>query len=228
MRGIVNEPNLKVLVPFGFILPPLLYLCYTGEIGSALGLDSYLLFVLLVAMLVFSVLEIPVFRLKTRKPNYTGGEARLLGELYSVPVEEELSTGSPSVYNTKITLNIGGFVLPLLLAFYVVSLAPFLETLSVALIMILSTHFLSRLEAGVGIIVPSYVVLISIPFALILAPGNVGSVILVGGVLGILIGMMTLLYPIEEGSAFLNLGGVGSFEAIYITVLLAVILSFFG
>jgi len=228
MRGVVNKPNLRVLGLFGFVLLPMLYLCYIGEIGPALGLDSYFLFIMLVAMLVFSVFEIPIFRLRTIKPKYTGGEARLLGELYSVPVEEELSTGGPYVYNTKITLNVGGFILPLLLALYIAPLAPFLETLSVAVIMVVSTHFLSRLEGGVGIIVPSYLALISIPFAFILAPGSVAAMILVGGILGILIGMMTLLYPIEEGSAFLNLGGVGSFEAIYVTVLLAVVLSFFA
>lgn len=228
VRGVVNKPNLRMLGLFGFVLLPMFYLCYMGEMGAALGFDPYLLFTILVAMLVFSVFEIPIFRLRTRKPNYTGSEARLLGELYSVPVEEELSTGDPRVYDTKVTLNVGGFVLPLLLALYIAPLAPFLETLLIAVILIASTHFLSKLGGGVGIIVPSYVVLISIPFALILAPGSVAAMILVGGILGILIGMMTLLYPIEEGSAFLNLGGVGSFEAIYVTVLLAVILSFFA
>lgn len=224
----MNKPNLRVLGLFGFVLSPMLYLCYAGKIGPALGLDSYFLFIMLVAMLVFSVFEIPMCRLRTKKPKYTRGEARLLGELYSVPVEEELNTGDPYVYNTKITLNVGGFILPLLLALYIAPLAPFLETLLVAVIMVISTHFLSRLEGGVGIIVPSYLALISIPFAFILAPGSVAAITLVGGIFGILIGMLTLLYPIEEGSAFLNLGGVGSFEAIYVTVLLAVMLSFFA
>ncbi|MDI6888421.1 MAG: DUF1614 domain-containing protein [Methanocellales archaeon] len=227
MRGVVNKPNLRILELFGFILLPMFYLCCIGEMGVVLDLDPYLLFTILVAMLVFSVFEIPVFRVRTRKPNYARGEAKLLGELYSVPVEEELSTGDPRVYDTKVTLNVGGFVLPLLLALYIARIAPFLETLLIAVIMIASTHFLSKLEGGVGIIVPSYISLISIPFAFILAPGSVASIILVGGVLGILIGMMTLLYPIEEGSAFLNLGGVGSFESMYVTVLLAVVLSFF-
>jgi len=228
MRGVVNKPNLRILGLFGFVLLPIFYLCCMGEMGTVFGLDPYSLFILLLAMLVFSVFEIPILRMRTRKPSYARGEARLLGEVYSVPVEEELSTGDPRVYDTKVTLNVGGFILPLFLALYIVSLSPFLETLLIAVIMIASTHFLSRLEGGIGVIVPSYIVLISIPFALILAPESAASVTLVGGVLGILIGTITLLYPIEEGSAFLNLGGTGSFEAIYVTVLLAVVLSFFA
>ncbi|ATZ61012.2 MAG: DUF1614 domain-containing protein [Methanosarcinales archaeon Met12] len=228
MRGLINTPDCKAVALFGFILLPLVYLRYTGKLGPVLGLDSYLILATVAAMLLFSVFEIPIHRMRTRKPSYTGGEASLLGRLYSVPVEDELSTGAPRVYHTTITLNVGGFIIPLLLILGTRYNVPFLETVLVTMILAVSTHFLSKMEAGIGIIVPNYIGLASIPFAFILAPESIASVVLIGGVLGILIGLMTRLHPIEEGSAFINLGGVGSFRAICITVVLSLLLSFFA
>lgn len=226
MRGLINKPDFKTVALFGFILLPMAYLCFTGKLGHVLGLDPPLIFAAVVAMLIFSVFEIPVYRLRTRKPSYTKDEARLLGRLYSVPVEDELSTGEPRVYHTTITFNVGGFIIPLLLILGIRYNVPFLETLLVAILLAASTHFLSRLEAGIGIIVPDYIGLISIPFAFILAPDNIASVVFIGGILGILIGLTTRLHPIERGSAFINLGGVGSFKAVYITAILSLLLSF--
>ncbi len=228
VRGLINKPDLKMFALFGFVLIPIFYLCYVGKLGSSFGLFPNILFIIITAMLLLQVFEIPLYHTRTKKPDYTSREALLLGEVYSVPLEEELKIGEPRIYDTTVTLNIGGFILPLLLTLNLLYIVPMLEAILITLIMIVATYFISESKSGVGITVPNYIGLLTIPLALVLAPQSIAPVILVSGVLGILIGMMTLLSSIKEcGSAYVNLGGTGSFQAVYITVLLSVLFSFF-
>ncbi len=228
VRGLINKPDMKMFALFGFMLLPIFYLFYVGKLGTSIGISPNALFIIITAMFLFQVFEIPLYRTRTKKPDYTSSEALLLGEAYSVPLEEELKTGEPRIYYTTVTLNIGGFILPLLLALRLLYSTPMLEVILIMLIMIIATNLLSEPKSGVGIMVPKSIGLLTVPLALILAPQSIAPVIFVSGILGILIGMITQLYSIKEcGSAYVNLGGIGSFQAIYITVLLSVLFSFF-
>lgn len=228
IRGLINKPDMKMFALFGFILLPIFYLFYVGKLGTSLGISSNIFFIIITAILILQIFEIPLYHTRTKKPDYTGREALLLGEVYSVPLEEELKIGEHLTYYTTVTLNIGGFILPLLIAMRLLYSTPMLEAIMIMLIMIVATNLLSEPKSGVGITVPKSIGLLTVPFALILAPQSIAPVIFVSGILGILIGMTTQLYSIKEkGSAYVNLGGTGSFQAIYITVLLSVMFSFF-
>ncbi len=98
------------------------------------------------------------------------------------------------------------------------------------LIMIVAVSLLAEMVSGIGIVVPDYIGLISIPFALMLAPQNAAIVIFVSSVGGILIGSCTTLITFDrekKGSAYINLGGIGEFKAIYVSALAASIISYF-
>lgn len=227
-RGLINKPDMKMFALFGFILLPIFYLFYVGKLGISLGISPKIFFITITAILILQAFEIPLYRTRTKKPDYTSGEASLLGEVYSVPLEEELKIGEQRIYYTTVTLNIGGFILPLIIALRLLYITPMLEVILITLIMIIATNLLSEPKSGVGITVPKSIGLLTVPLALILAPQSIAPVIFVSGILGILIGMTTQLYSIKErGSAYVNLGGIGSFQAIYITVLLSVMFSFF-
>lgn len=229
MRGTIYKRDIQVFALFGFLLLPVFYLSYTDSLGSQWNIKSTVLFVILAGMLLLSATEIPVHRIRTRKPDFSDEQKGILGDLFAVPLEEECETGDELIFNTSITLNVGGFILPLILAIYAAVMNPGFATLEIMLIMIVATHLLAEFKSGVGIITPDYIGLLPVPFALILDPANAATVVLVAGVLGILVGIVTSLFNINEnteGSAFINLGGVGNFKAIYITVLLAVLLSF--
>ncbi|MFC1786607.1 DUF1614 domain-containing protein [Halobacteriota archaeon] len=226
-RGLINKPDMKVFALFGFLLIPIFYLFYVGKLGTSLGISPNIFFIIITAILLLQVFEIPLYNTRTKKPDYTSGEASLLGEVYSVPLEEELKIGDQRIYYTKVTLNMGGFILPLIIALRLLYITPMLEAILITLMMIIATNLLSEPKSGVGITVPNSIGLLTVPLALILAPQSIAPVIFVSGILGILIGMTTQLYSIKEkGSAYVNLGGIGSFQAIYITVLLSVMFSF--
>ncbi|MCL7414035.1 MAG: DUF1614 domain-containing protein [ANME-2 cluster archaeon] len=229
MRGMISRQDMQMAGLFGLMLLPLFYLMYTNVPGSQWNMHPILIFVLLVGMLVFSSTEIPVFRMRTKKPDFSNEKVRLLGEFYSVPLEEEFDIGDELVFNTRITLNLGGFILPLLFSIYAVINNPGLAALEIMLIVVIVTNLLTEFKSGIGMVVPDYIGLLPIPFALILDPGNVANVVLISGVFGILSGIVLSLFNITEqteGSAYINLGGVGNFRAIYITVIIAVLLSY--
>ncbi|MCD4845528.1 MAG: DUF1614 domain-containing protein [Methanosarcinales archaeon] len=229
MRGMISGQDLKTAALFGCILIPVFYLCYIGSLGSQWHINSLVLFVLLSAMLLLSATEIPIYRIRTKKPDLSDDKKELLGEIYSIPLIEEYEADDELVFHTSITLNVGGFILPLILALYVAIMNPGFAALEIMLIIIVAAYLFIDIKSGVGIIIPDYIGLLAVPFALILEPGSTSTIVLISGVLGILIGMVTSLCKIDEnkeGSAYINLGGVGNFKAIYVTVIIAALLSY--
>ncbi|MDW7776780.1 MAG: DUF1614 domain-containing protein [Methanosarcinales archaeon] len=227
----ISKKDLHMFGLFGLMLLPICYLIYTNVLGSQWNIHPVLLILLLAGMLVFSSTEIPVYRMRTKKPDLSQENIQLLGEFYSVPLEDEFDIGDELVFNTRITLNLGGFILPLLFSMYAVINNPGFAALEIMLIVVIATHLLTEFKSGIGMVIPDYIGLLPIPFALILEPGNIATVVLVSGVFGIVLGVILSLFNISEqteGSAYINLGGVGNFRAIYITVIIAVLLSYFS
>jgi uncharacterized membrane protein len=181
------------------------------------------------AILFTSLIEVPILRIRTKRPNYTKDAAELIREIYDVPVEEEMPDAL--TYNSSVTLNVGGFILPILLAAYIIlSSSVVLEIIIVSLVMIIATYMLSEIRNGIGVIVPAHVSLSAPLIAFIVAPSEaIAAVILASGVIGISIGIIARLFGMkeDEGSAFFNIGGVGSFDAVYVCVILSMLASFF-
>ncbi len=222
MRKIVNKPDLKMFVFYGLLLIPTSFLCYKGR-------DLSIFFVIM-AMLLTSVIELPIYELRTKKPEYSEPEARCIGEFYGVQIIEEMQGDRERTYKTRVTLNMGGFIIPLFFSFYLLlSYTTLLLEIAMSILLIAAfSYILSEVKAGVGIVIPSYVGILAIPLGLILAPesGNIAiaGLIFVLAIFGILLGMLITLATLpkdEVGSAFFNLGGVGSFHSIYLISLLA-------
>jgi uncharacterized membrane protein len=208
MRKIVNKPQMKPLVFYGLLLIPTVFLCCTQDFEKDSGF-----FIVVLAMLLTSVIEIPILTIRTKKPEYSEGEARCVSELYGVPVLEELQKDPERRYKTRITLNMGGFIIPLVFALYLLRFfdtsgdytLPLLEIAMATLLVALITFMVTEVKPGVGIIVPNY------------APA----------IFGILLAMAIALVTLprsDVGSAFFNLGGVGSFYSIYLISFLALLL----
>ena len=236
MRKIVNKPQAKPLVFYGLLLIPTLFLCCDQNVGR-----STIFFIVILAMLLTSVIELPIHTMRTKKPDYSEREARAIGGIYGVPIVEEMQTDAEKRYKTRITLNLGGFIIPLLFSFYLLfSLnqmesypLPVLEVTMATLLMTLISYMITEVKGGVGIIVPNYAGLFAIPIGMILAPSGlpleliVEVLIFVPAIFGILLGMLitVITLPREEvGSAFFNLGGIGSFYTIYLISFLALII----
>lgn len=192
MSKIVNKPELNSFVFYSLLLIPTFFLCYEKNI---------IFFVVIVAMLLTSVIEIPVFVFRTKKPLYSDKEAECLGEIYGVPIVEEMQRDPGRWYKTRITLNLGGFIIPLSFSLYLILSfnpmasypLPLLEVSMITLLMVLFSYMLSGVKGGVGILVGMLIVLVTRPRE-------------------------------EVGSAFYNIGGIGSFHALYLISFLALLI----
>ncbi|MBE0516409.1 MAG: DUF1614 domain-containing protein [Methanophagales archaeon] len=236
MRKIVNTPQVKPLVFFGLLLIPTVFLCCEKTLD-----ERSVFFIVLLVMLLTSIIEIPIYTVRSKKPEYSEREARCIGEIYGVSLLEEMQTETERRYKTRITLNMGGFVIPLFFSFYLLLSVnrmgsyplPLLEVTMSTLLMALISYMLSEVKGGVGILVPNYVGIFAIPLGLILAPaglplaGIAEVLIFAPAIFGILLGMLITLITLpreEVGSAFFNIGGIGSFYTIYLISFLALII----
>lgn len=229
MRGYVNRLELKQIAVFGLILLPISILCYENKLNIG-HITSVPLFLMLLLMLFTRNIEIPIASIRTRKPELLPQHAFVLEKIYSVPVSEELITPKERVFDTKLTINFGGVIIPLLAIVYLLATEPITTSLEIALIITVITFLASEIIDGVGIEVPDYIGLISLPLTLLLSTDSAESVIFISSAMGILAGCVASLLTLDReknGSAYISIGGVGSFRAIYVVALIASLTSYY-
>jgi len=130
---------------------------------------------------------------------------------------------------TVLAVNVGGAVAPTLLALRLIAVQGFwvdaaLATAIVALIV----HTAARPVPGLGIAVPMFIPpLASAGTAIVLSPAAAPALAFAAGTLGTLIGAdLTNLHKIRGlGAAAASIGGAGTFDGIFVTGVLAVLLA---
>lgn len=229
MRGYVNSSEIKQIVVFGLIILPMAVLFYENKLNIG-NITSVPLFLMLLLMLITKNIEIPIASIRTRKPELLSQHAFMLEKIYSVPVSEELITPKERVFDTKLTINFGGAIIPLLAIIFLLATGPITTSLEIALIITVIAFLASEIIDGVGIEVPDYIGLVSLPLTFLLSTDSAESVIFISSTTGIIAGCVASLLTLDReknGSAYISIGGVGSFRAIYIMALIASLLSYY-
>ena len=191
----------------------------------SIGLGSGAALLLLLASLAGSYLNIPVARLSEHR-FVAGREVLFFGVRHMIPTMVEWP-------GTIIAVNVGGAVIPGLLSFYLLVrndlwIRGLFATAGVAAV----CHLLATPVAGLGIALPVFVPPLSAAaVALLLSRRQAAPLAYIGGSLGTLIGADLLnLDKIQGlGAPVASIGGAGTFDGIFVTGVLAVLLaSFFG
>jgi len=206
-----------------------------------------LFFAVVLAMFLCSVLEVPVFSMKTRRRNFSESEAKLLSDIYKVPLEDlsgasqvrrglrgvlgiETTATAARTYDTTVTLNIGGFIIPVAFAIWMLSLNFIFEIVLSYLLMTILAYSVTEIREGVGVVLPREVGIFAIPLALLLAPSDasyadVASLIFVPAVLGIATALLiaSAYFPREKGCPFISIGGTGNYEAIFLIAVISLL-----
>jgi uncharacterized membrane protein len=186
-----------------------------------LGLSPHAAALLLLASLFGSYLNIPLAQLPAQHV-MSGQEVSFFGMHYAIPVVIQ----SPG---TVIAVNVGGAVIPGLLSFYLLVryelwVRGLLATAGVAVV----CHMLAEPVAGLGIALPVFVPPASAAIvALLLSRRQAAPLAYIGGSLGTLIGADLLnLGKIQGlGAPVASIGGAGTFDGIFLTGILAVLLA---
>lgn len=131
---------------------------------------------------------------------------------------------------TLIAVNVGGGLIPVMFSFYLIGRGalPLVPVLAAVSIVALVCRVISRPLPGIGIGMPVFVApVVSALAAVLLAPAHSAPVAYVCGTLGVLIGADLLRLPDirRMGTPVASIGGAGTFDGIFITGLVAVLLA---
>jgi uncharacterized membrane protein len=204
------------------ILLPFLMLGLMGEAFLRLGISPGSIFVLLILTLAGSLVNIPIYRFDSRE---LMGEqvVSYYGMRFRVPRMERAR-------GTILAVNVGGALIPLALSLYLMSKTDFGISLPILLVIVtLVVNRLARPVRGMGIGVPGLVppLVAALGAYLICPPGLRAPSAYIASTMGILIGadLLNLRQIREMGAPVASIGGAGTFDAIFLSGIIAVLLS---
>ena len=171
----------------------------------------------------------------------------LLGSYVNIPVAElhaeyvrssqeapsfnilPVSLGPQEWPQTVIAINLGGAVIPILLSAYLLAKNEVIGPGALAVIIVTAVvHWMAKPVAGVGIVVPTILPpLLATGAAFLLAEKSRPAVAYIGGTLGTLIGadVLNLTRFPALGAPIVSIGGAGTFDGIFLTGIIAVLLA---
>lgn len=209
-----------------------------------------ILFIFLL-ILIFVLVQIGLFHIAAEKLGIGFGKAlfglflSLLGSLINIPLFTLPQTPDiqPSLYSgwllgpvrphpdrIIVAINLGGAIMPILFSLYLlIRLDLGIQPVAVATVVVTTiSYFLSRPIAGLGIAMPIFIPpMAAAVCAFLFAPGHSAAVAYISGTFGVIIGADLLrLKEIKRiGASVVSIGGAGTFDGIFLTGIVAVLLA---
>jgi uncharacterized membrane protein len=195
-----------------------------GEVAfNRIGFSSSQFILIMVGTFIGSTINIPVRRVKSVEPLVETHVARAFGMSFRIP-----SVRYKEV-STLVAVNVGGAIVPILVSAYIlwkhVGAIPY--ALAGIAITAFLVHLMARKVRGVGIVTPALLPPIAAALvSYILAPGFPAVVAYVSGSIGALVGAdLTNLRGITKlGAPMASIGGAGTFDGVFLTGIVAVLL----
>ena len=217
------------------VLVPYIALYFRGLLVQGLGLPPEFVGLFLLLSLVGSSVNVPLIEVESRVPIMDLRDFRFFGVRWRIP---RLGVG---VRKTLIAVNVGGTLIPLAVCVYMLlwsipavspdSLMTYSRLAVVLLIVSIVVKRSSRLIKGIGIATPAFVPPLTTALATMLlhviSPTSCPTQIAyIGGTLGTLIGadLLNLGRISELGAPMVSIGGAGTFDGIYTTGLVSVLM----
>jgi uncharacterized membrane protein len=217
----ITLPFLLILL---FLFAFLIVLIEIGVLGYAyqrIGVERRYVFSLLFLSFLGSYVNIPVAELPG-ETIHSGRVISFYGMRYVVPMVENWP-------KTVIAVNIGGAVIPFILSVYLmVKNRLYLRSFLAVGIVTAVVHHLAHPVPGVGIAEPTLIPpLVTVAVVLLISREYAPPLAYIAGSLGTLIGadIMNLGKIKGLGAPVASIGGAGTFDGIFLTGILAVLLA---
>jgi len=212
---------LLLFVVFGVILA-LVQLGIIEYAYSKIGIQPRWIFLFLILSLLGSYVNIPVAEVPAKQLYEKDVADGDYGWQYNVPDVRELP-------KTTIAVNVGGALIPAALSIYLMlKNRLFLQSLIAVAVVTVVVHKLAHPVPGVGIaLTPIIPPLLAAGVALLLSRRAAPALAYIAGSLGTLIGADLLNLGIigELQAPVLSIGGAGTFDGVFLTGILAVLLA---
>ncbi len=216
--------TLSVLLFLFFLFLTLIILIEINVLEYAyqkMGINRRYVFSLLMLSLLGSYVNIPIYQLPPEVVR-SGGMVIFYGVPYVIP----LVTQWPG---TVIAVNLGGAVIPTILSIYLIMKNRlWFHSLAGVTIAAVILHHLAHPVPGLGIAVPVLVpAFVALAIALLFSWKHAPALSYIVGTLGTLIGAdLANLEKIQGlGAPVASIGGAGTFDGIFLTGILAVLLA---
>ncbi len=192
-----------------------------GLVLSKLGLSPDSASLLLFSTLLGSLINLRLFTIDA--------PGMKLADNLTIP-KQLLKTAPVVEGKIVILLNVGGALIPVAFSLYLLTLyqVPLPQLLSAIFAVALVSYLGSRPVKGVGIGIPVFIPPVTAALAaILLAPGYSAVIAYVSGTLGVLIGADLLrIKDIKKlGVPFASIGGAGTFDGIFFSGIIAVLLT---
>lgn len=189
-----------------------------------LGLSPRGALLLVLGALFGSGINIPLATVDSTPAPQPPPEIPLWGRVWQ-PAAPRVHTGK-----TILAVNVGGCIIPLGLCVHLLAsqlVNPF-DLLPAVLIVTAVSYVFSRPIPGIGIGMPVFIApLVAVVTALVLEPANAAPLAFSAGVIGVLLGADILhLSDIRRmGVRIASIGGAGTFDGVFLTGIIAVLLA---
>jgi uncharacterized membrane protein len=215
---------LPFLLAFLFLFVLLVVLIEIGILGYAyqkIGVSRRYVFTLLFLSLVGSYVNIPVAELPAEHIQ-SGRAVTFYGMRYMIPMVVNWP-------KTVIAVNLGGAVIPVILSLYLIikNRLYFRSLLAVSIIAAIC-HYMAYPVPGVGIAEPTFIPpLVTAALVLLISREYAPPLAYVAGSFGVLIGadLLNLDKIRGLGAPVASIGGAGTFDGIFLTGIVAVLLA---
>ena len=210
-----------ILVGVFFIVFVLVLLGVLRSAYLHLGVSSGTAMFLLLASLIGSYFNIPIAELPPE--HVVSDQTRdYFGMHYMIPHVENWQ-------GTVIAVNVGGAVIPTIMSLYLlIKRSLWVSGIIATAIVALVLHLLAHPVSGLGIAVPVFLpAVVTAVVALVLDRQNAAPLAYIAGSMGTLIGAdLTNLSQVRGlGAPVASIGGAGTFDGIFLTGILAVLLA---
>jgi uncharacterized membrane protein len=217
----LTMPSFAILVGIFAFVVFLIEIKILSYAYTRLGVSSGTALGLLLASLLGSYVNIPVWEFPEQAVR-SGREVVYFGMHYVVPVLEQYP-------RTIIAVNVGGALIPTALSLYLLAKNNlWIPGIITTVIVTVLVHLLAEPVEGVGIAVPIFVPpVVTALTALLIARHGAAAVAYAGGSLGTLIGadLLNLNAVRGLGTPIASIGGAGTFDGIFLTGIVAVLLA---
>lgn len=209
---------LLFVILFLFVVLQIGIITYAYE---KLGIDEKYVFLILLLSILGSYINIPLTESESGEIT-TQGYITIFGMRYTIPVYRKEK-------HTVIAVNLGGAIIPILLSIYLaVSNGIFVQSVVGISVISLIVHLIARPVYGIGIAVPVVIPPVAAALLSFIIPvHSPAALAYISGTMGTLIGADILnLNRIKQlGAPVASIGGAGTFDGIFMTGILAVLLA---
>src|ERR1700716_2468479 len=217
----LSPPSFSILVGLLVLLAVFIQLGILRYAYISVGVSPRAALLLLFGSLIGSYVNIPVAELAEQRI-MSGREITYFGVHYVVPVVVDWP-------GTVVAVNVGGALIPSLMSIYLLVKNRLWGAGLVATACVTALcHFLANPVPGVGIALPVFVpALTTAVVALLLSRRHAAPLAYVSGSLGTLIGadLLNLDKLQGLGAPIASIGGAGTFDGIFVTGVLAVLIA---